>query len=63
MDTGEDAQDGPSDEELEAQVRGHYGNWRDQPKGLACAVVAAFCLLTTLALSVVVLLVVLAANR
>ncbi|MFC5179953.1 hypothetical protein [Actinomadura harenae] len=62
MDTG-DATGGPSREELDRQVRGHYGNWRDQPKGLACAVIAAFCLLTTLALGVVVLLVVLAAGR
>ncbi|MEV4255330.1 hypothetical protein AB0J52_19435 [Spirillospora sp. NPDC049652] len=62
MDTGQGAGE-PSREELDRQVRGHYGNWRDQPKGLACAVVAAFCLLTTLALGVVVLLVVLAAAR
>ncbi|RFU41495.1 hypothetical protein DZF91_11495 [Actinomadura logoneensis] len=62
MDTGRDAGE-PSREELDRQVRAHYGNWRDQPRGLACAVVAAFCVLTTLALGVVVLLVVLAASR
>ncbi|MEV5574917.1 hypothetical protein AB0L06_33185 [Spirillospora sp. NPDC052269] len=62
MDTGDDAGGAPR-EELDRQVRGHYGNWRDQPKGLACAVVAAFFLLTTLALGVVVLLIVLAISR
>ena len=32
----------PSREELDRQVRDHYGTWRDQPKGLACVVIAAF---------------------
>ncbi|WP_157431788.1 hypothetical protein [Actinomadura hibisca] len=45
----------PSREELDRQVRGHYGNWRDQPRGLACAVVAAFAILTTVAFALVVL--------
>ncbi len=36
-------------------MRGHYGNWRDQPRGLACAVVAAFAILTTVAFALVVL--------
>ncbi|MFC4910326.1 hypothetical protein [Actinomadura gamaensis] len=61
-DAGERA-DGGDREELNRQVRGHYGNWRDQPKGLACAVVAAFCLLTTLAFGAVVLAIVLAVTR
>ncbi|MFC6884078.1 MULTISPECIES: hypothetical protein [Actinomadura] len=56
-----DGRAAPSREELDRQVRDHYGSWRDQPKGLACAVIAAFAVLTTLAFAVVVLLVVLAA--
>lgn len=39
----------PSREELDGQVRERYGTWRDQPRGLACAVIAAFMLLTTAA--------------
>ncbi|MFI0487674.1 hypothetical protein [Actinomadura sp. 9N215] len=39
----------PSREELDQQVRDRYGTWRDQPRGLACAVVAAFMILTTAA--------------
>lgn len=35
--------------ELDRQVRDRYGTWRDQPRGLACAVIAAFLLLTTAA--------------
>ena len=35
--------------ELDGQVRDRYGTWRDQPRGLACAVIAAFLLLTTAA--------------
>jgi hypothetical protein len=30
-------------------VRERYGTWRDQPRGLACAVIAAFMVLTTAA--------------
>lgn len=30
-------------------MRDRYGTWRDQPRGLACAVVAAFLILTTIA--------------
>ncbi|WP_395104590.1 hypothetical protein [Actinomadura sp. SCN-SB] len=39
----------PSREELDRQVRDHYGTWRDQPRGLACAVIAGFLVLTTVA--------------
>ncbi|RFS86514.1 hypothetical protein D0T12_08040 [Actinomadura spongiicola] len=39
----------PSREELDRQARDRYGSWRDQPRGLACAVVAAFMVLTTVA--------------
>ncbi len=39
----------PSREELDRQVRDRYGTWRDQPRGLACAVIAAFMILTTAA--------------
>lgn len=39
----------PSREELDQQVRDRYGTWRDQPRGLACAVIAAFMILTTVA--------------
>jgi hypothetical protein len=53
-----DPDGGPSREELDRQVRDHYGTWRDQPRGLACAVVAAFCVLTTVAFVLVVLAVV-----
>jgi hypothetical protein len=52
----------PSREELERQVRGHYGNWRDQPRGLACAVVAAFLILTTVAFAFAVVAMVMAAR-
>lgn len=46
-----------SREELDRQVRDHYGTWRDQPRGLACLVVGTFLLLTTVtfALAVVAL--------
>ncbi|MEO3822288.1 hypothetical protein [Actinomadura sp. B10D3] len=30
-------------------MRDRYGTWRDQPRGLACAVVGAFMILTTVA--------------
>ncbi len=30
-------------------MRNRYGTWRDQPRGLACAVIAAFMILTTAA--------------
>ncbi|MDL4775933.1 MULTISPECIES: hypothetical protein [Thermomonosporaceae] len=53
----------PSREELDRQVRDHYGTWRDQPRGLACAVVAGFLVLTTVALVVAIVLAVLAASR
>ncbi|MFB4306149.1 hypothetical protein [Actinomadura sp. GTD37] len=39
----------PSRQELDRQVRERYGTWRDQPRGLACAVIAAFMILTTAA--------------
>ncbi|NVI92278.1 hypothetical protein HUX53_34675 [Actinomadura sp. BRA 177] len=39
----------PSRAELDRQVRDRYGTWRDQPRGLACAVIAAFAILTTVA--------------
>lgn len=39
----------PSRRELDGQVRERYGTWRDQPRGLACAVVVAFMILTTAA--------------
>ncbi|WUI00758.1 hypothetical protein OHR68_02765 [Spirillospora sp. NBC_00431] len=39
----------PSREELDRQVRDRHGTWRDQPRGLACAIVAAFMILTTVA--------------
>ncbi len=39
----------PSREDLDQQVRDRYGTWRDQPRGLACAVIAAFMILTTVA--------------
>jgi len=39
----------PSREELDQQVHDRYGTWRDQPRGLACAVIAAFMVLTTVA--------------
>ncbi|MFD0692091.1 hypothetical protein [Actinomadura fibrosa] len=38
-----------TDPELDQQVRDRYGTWRDQPRGLACAVIAAFMILTTAA--------------
>lgn len=52
----------PSREELDQRVRDHYGTWRDQPRGLACAVIAAFLILTTLAFGVAIALMVLAAR-
>ncbi|MFG2002226.1 hypothetical protein ACGFNU_24040 [Spirillospora sp. NPDC048911] len=51
---------GPAREELDQQVRDHYGTWRDQPKGVACAVIAAFFVLTTVAFGLAVLAAVLA---
>ncbi|MFE9104821.1 hypothetical protein [Actinomadura geliboluensis] len=39
----------PSRKDLDQQVRDRYGTWRDQPRGLACAVIAAFMILTTVA--------------
>ena len=39
----------PSRQELDRRVRERYGTWRDQPRGLACAVIAAFMVLTTAA--------------
>ncbi|TDB70972.1 hypothetical protein E1264_42690 [Actinomadura sp. KC216] len=39
----------PSREDLDRQVRERYATWRDQPRGLGCAVVAAFLVLTTVA--------------
>jgi len=39
----------PSREDLDRQVSELYARWRDQPRGLACAVVAGFMLLTTAA--------------
>ncbi|MEU8797911.1 hypothetical protein [Spirillospora sp. NPDC048819] len=50
----------PSREELDRQVRDRYGNWRDQPRGLACAVIAAFMVLTTAAFAFAVVAVVMA---
>ncbi|MGP4026632.1 hypothetical protein [Actinomadura sp. 3N407] len=50
----------PSREELDRQVRDRYGNWRDQPRGLACAVIAAFMILTTAAFAFAVVAVVMA---
>ncbi|MGH3238746.1 MAG: hypothetical protein ACRDNL_00095 [Spirillospora sp.] len=52
----------PSREELDRQVRDHYGTWRDQPRGLACAVVGAFLILTTVAF-VLAIVAVIAATR
>ncbi|MBO2448287.1 hypothetical protein J4573_14375 [Actinomadura barringtoniae] len=52
--------DRPSREELDQQVRDHYGTWRDQPKGLACVVIAAFGILTTVAFGLAILAFVLA---
>ncbi|MQY07004.1 hypothetical protein [Actinomadura macrotermitis] len=52
----------PSREELDRQVRDRYGTWRDQPRGLACAVVAAFLVLTTVAFAVALAVLVLAAR-
>ncbi|MFD0905626.1 hypothetical protein [Actinomadura sediminis] len=46
----------PNREDLDRQVRDRYGTWRDQPRGLACAVVAAFLVLTTLGFVVAVVL-------
>ncbi|MFC4048916.1 hypothetical protein ACFOY4_04395 [Actinomadura syzygii] len=48
----------PSREELDRQVRDRYGTWRDQPRGLACAVVAAFMVLTTVAFGLAALAVI-----
>lgn len=52
--------DRPSREELDRQVRDHYGTWRDQPKGLACVVIAAFGVLTTVAFGLAILAFILA---
>ncbi|MEV5824265.1 hypothetical protein AB0L25_01670 [Spirillospora sp. NPDC052242] len=38
----------PDRDALDRQVRDRYGTWRDRPRGLACAVVAAFLVLTTI---------------
>lgn len=38
-----------SREELDRLVRERYAKWRDQPRGLACAVIAGFMILTTAA--------------
>ncbi|MFB4303532.1 hypothetical protein [Actinomadura sp. NTSP31] len=48
--------------ELDQQVRDRYGTWRDQPRGLACAVIAAFLVLTTAAFVFAVVAVVMAAR-
>lgn len=52
----------PSREELDRQVRDRYGTWRDQPRGLACAVIAAFLILTTIAFVFAVVVVIMAAG-
>ncbi|TDC60175.1 hypothetical protein E1200_30925 [Actinomadura sp. GC306] len=39
----------PSREELDRLVRDRIANWREQPRGLACAVIGAFMILTTAA--------------
>ncbi|HLV76055.1 hypothetical protein FHX41_1086 [Actinomadura hallensis] len=39
----------PSRAELDRQVRDRIANWRDQPRGLACAVIGGFMILTTAA--------------
>ncbi|HEY8482136.1 MAG TPA: hypothetical protein VIL71_20110 [Spirillospora sp.] len=52
----------PSREELDRQVRDRYANWRDQPRGLACAVVVGFMILTTVAFVFAVIAVVSAMN-
>ena len=49
--------------ELDGQVRDRYGTWRDQPRGLACAVIAAFLLLTTAAFVFAVIAVVAAVRH
>ncbi|MFA1539844.1 hypothetical protein [Actinomadura monticuli] len=41
-------------------MRDHYGTWRDQPRGLACAVIGAFMVLTTAAFVFAVVAVVMA---
>ncbi|MFI0353897.1 hypothetical protein [Actinomadura sp. 9N407] len=57
----QDETEAPSREELDRQVRDHYGSgWRDQPRGLACAVVAAFLVLTTVAFGLAIIAMVLA---
>jgi len=43
-------------------VRDRYANWRDQPRGLACAVVVGFMILTTVAFVFAVIAVVSAMN-
>ena len=48
-------------DDLDRQVRDRYGTWRDQPRGLGCAVVAAFLALTTVAAAVAVVLLIAAA--
>ncbi|GAA2423592.1 hypothetical protein GCM10010191_39540 [Actinomadura vinacea] len=52
----------PSREELDRQVRDHYGGWRDQPRGLACAVIAAFLILTTVAFGLAAVAMIMAAR-
>ncbi|TDC83952.1 hypothetical protein [Actinomadura sp. 7K507] len=50
----------PSRKELDRQLRERYANWHDQPRGLACAVIAAFMILTTVAFLFAVVAVVMA---
>jgi hypothetical protein len=52
----------PSRQELDRQVRDHYGTWRDQPRGLACAVIATFLVLTTVAFGLALLALFMAAR-
>jgi hypothetical protein len=61
--TSEPQPEPPPREELDRQVRDHYGpGWRDQPRGVACAVVAAFLVLTTVAFAFAIIAMVLAAR-
>ncbi|WP_433227593.1 hypothetical protein [Actinomadura formosensis] len=50
----------PSREELDRRVRERHGTWRDQPRGVACAVIGAFLVLTTAAFVFAVVAVVMA---
>ncbi|MFI0367373.1 hypothetical protein ACH35V_05810 [Actinomadura sp. 1N219] len=52
----------PSREELDRQARDRRRSWRDQPRGLGCAVVAAFMVLTTVAFVLAIVIVVAAAR-